>query len=158
MDAKRSEQRADDKVDELAQRIMAELETASSKDLSDVNYAKRILQLSEQHHAGESSEAGHVLEKRALVRALLLSTWLQRLYFIIRSCLMGLIGAAITFSFVAYFGTIDVTLAVVLGVIMFVASLAITRLFDAQIVKATKSIVRRLGSHRTVRGFIMNHF
>ena len=71
---------------------------------------------------------------------------------------MGLIGAGITFGFVAYFGPIDVALAVALGVVMFVSSLAITRLFDAQIVKVTKSIVRHLGSHRTIRDFIMNHF
>lgn len=71
---------------------------------------------------------------------------------------MGLISTAITLGFVSYFGTIDVTLAIPMGMIVFVSALAISRLFDAQIVKATKSIIRRLGRHRTVRDFIMDHF
>ena len=156
----------DDEIEKIAQRIMTELETASSKDLTDAHYAKTILQLSDLHYTKgilqeiESISFGAkcVTEKKAVIKVLLLSMWLQRLYFIIRSLLMGLIGAAITFGFVLYFGTIDITLAIIMGTIVFVSSLVITRLFDAQIIQATKSIVKRLGSHRTVRDFIMNHF
>lgn len=155
-----------DKIEEITQRIMAELETASSRDLSDVHYAKTILQLSNIHYTKgilqemESSSSGAecTIEKRALIEALLLSIWSQRLYFIIRAFIMGLIGTAITFGFVSYFGTINVTLAIIMGMIIFVSALAISRLFDAQIVKATKSIIKRLGRHRTVRDFIMDHF
>lgn len=153
-------------IEKIAQRIMIELETASSKDLTDAHYAKTILQLSDLHYTkgilqeieSASSGAECVTEKKAVIKVLLLSIWLQRLYFIIRSSLMGLIGTAITFSFVLYFGTIDITLAIIMGTIVFVSSLAITRLFDMQIIKVTKSIVRRLSSHRTIRDFIMNHF
>jgi hypothetical protein len=153
-------------IEEIAQRIMAELETASSRDLSDTHYAKTILQLSDLHYTKgilqeiESVSSGDkcVIEKRAVIKVLLLSIWLQRLYFIIRSFLMGLISTAITFGFVLYFGTIDVTLAIIMGMIVFVSALAISRLFDVQIINVTKSVVKRLGSHRTVRDFIMNHF
>ncbi len=153
-------------IEEIAQRIMAELETAGSKDLSDAHYAKKILQLSDLYYTkgilqeieSASSEVECVIEKKAVIKALLLSMRLQRLYFIIRSFLMGLISAVITFGFVLYFGTIDVTLAIIMGMIIFVSALAISRLFDEQTIKATKSIVKRLGSHRTVRDFIMNHF
>jgi hypothetical protein len=154
-----------EEIEDIAQRIMTELETASSKDLSDARYAKKILRLSDLHYTkgilqeiSVSSKAEGVIEKRSVIKVLLLSTWLQRLYFIIRSFLMGLISSVITFGFVSYFGTIDVTLAIIMGMIGFVFSLVITRLFDAQIVKVTKSIVERLGSHRTFRDFIMNHF
>ena len=71
---------------------------------------------------------------------------------------MASISSLITIGFVSYFGTIGTTLAIIIGMIVFVVSLVITRLFDVQIVEATKSIVVRLGSHRTVRDFIMNHF
>lgn len=156
----------DDEIEKIAHRIMMELETASSKDLSDVHYAKTILQLSDIHYTNRilheiesvSSGAEGVIEKRAVIKVLLLSTWLQRLYFIIRSFLMALISTLITLGFVSYFGTIGTTKALIIGMIVFVASLVITRFFDVQIVKATKSIVMRLGSHRTVRDFIMNHF
>ena len=71
---------------------------------------------------------------------------------------MASISSLITIGFVSYFGTIGVTLAILIGMMVFVISLVITRLFDAQIIKATKSIVMYLGSHRTIRDFIMNHF
>ncbi len=155
-----------DEIEEIAQRIMTELETASSRDLSNNSYAKTILQLSDIHYTKgilqeiESISSGTecVIEKRAVIKVLLFSMWLQRLYFIIRSFLMGLISMAITFGFVWYFGTIGVTLAIIMGMIVFVSALAISRLFDVQIIKATKSIIRHLDSHRTVRDFIMNHF
>jgi hypothetical protein len=155
-----------DEIEEIAQRIMKELETASFRDLTDTNYAKKILQLSDIYYTKgilqeiESVSSGTecATEKRAVIKVLLHSIWLQRLYFIIRSFLMGLVGTVITFGFVLYFGTIDITLAIIIGTIVFVSALIITRLFDVQIIKAAKSIVNFLGSHRTVRNFIMNHF
>jgi hypothetical protein len=41
---------------------------------------------------------------------------------------------------------------------VFVFSLVITRLFDAQLTKATKKIIEIMANHRIVRDFIMNHF
>jgi hypothetical protein len=38
-------------IDEIAQRILLELESASSKDLSDVRYARKILHLADIHYA-----------------------------------------------------------------------------------------------------------
>lgn len=156
----------DDEIDKMAQSIMSELETAKSKDLSEDRYVRKILQLSDLHYtkrllkeiekASPGVECG--IEKRAVIKALLLSTWIQRLYFIIRSFIMGLITFAITILYVSYFGTIGVTLAIILGGIVFVVSLAISRLFDGHIVKITKIIVERLASHKAVRDFIMNHF
>ena len=94
--AKKSSQ-IDDDITEISQRIMVELETASSKDLSEAKYAKKILQLSDLDytknlfHEIESVPSGpeRVIEKRAVIQALLLSTWLQRLYFIIRAAIMS---------------------------------------------------------------------
>ena len=158
--------RTDDEIEKIAHRIMTELETASSKDLSDVHYAKTILQLSDLHYTNRifqeiesvSSGAERVIEKRAVIKVLLLSTWLQRLYFIIRAFLMATVSSLITLCFVSYFGTVDTTLTLIIGMIVFVVSLVITRFFDVQIVEVTKLIVMRLSSHRTIRDFIMNHF
>ncbi len=38
-------------IDEIAQRILLELESASSTDLSDVHYAKKILHLADINYA-----------------------------------------------------------------------------------------------------------
>jgi len=145
---------------------MSDLEKASSKDLSDSHYAKTMLQLSDFDNTRgalleiqiASSGDKCDIEKRAVIKALLYSTWLQRLYFIIRSAIMGLVGTVITLLVVSFLGTINVYGAIILGMFVFVISLIITRLFDAQIVWATKSIVRRLASHKTIRDFVMNHF
>ncbi|MFZ0006228.1 hypothetical protein [Methanoregula sp.] len=155
----------DNEITEISQRIMVELETASSKDLSEVRYAKKILQLSDLNYTKnifyeiESVPTGaeRVIEKRAVIKALLLSTWLQRLYFIIRSALMSLLAMFVTFIYVSFFGQIGVLLAVVMGVLIFIIGLMVTRLFDPQIVQVTKYIVKRLAEHKDIRDFIMNH-
>jgi hypothetical protein len=85
--------RVDAEIDEIAQRILVELESASSKDLSDVHYAKMMLHLSDIHYAKRilqqigsvTSGAESKIEKRAMIKVLLFSTWLQRLYFSARA-------------------------------------------------------------------------
>jgi hypothetical protein len=159
----------DVEIDEIAQRILLELERASATNLSDVGYAKKILRLSDINYAkrvmqqiGNVTKQSHgdnsKIEKRAVIKVLLFSTWLQRLYFIIRSYIMGLIGSAFTFAFIWYVGTINAITGYLFGIVVFALSLVITRLFDAQLTKATKKIVELLASHRTIRDFIMNHF
>jgi hypothetical protein len=155
----------DEDISEISHRIMVELETASSQDLSEARYARKILQLSDLNytksifHEIESVPSGaeRVIEKRAVIKALLLSTWLQRLYFIIRSALMSVLAMVVTFFYVSFFGQIGVILAVVMGVLIFIVGLIVTRLFDVQTVKVTKYIVRRLADHKKIREFIMNH-
>ena len=81
--------RIDAVIDEIAQRILLELEGASCTDLSDVHYAKKILHLSDMHYAkrvlqqigtkhGSGTESE--IEKRAVIKVLLFSTWLQTLF------------------------------------------------------------------------------
>jgi hypothetical protein len=156
----------DAEIDEISQRILLELESASSADLSDARYAKMMLRLSDAHYAkgvlqkigGDKCEAQNKIEKRAVIKVLLFSTWLQRLYFIIRSFLMGLISAAVTYLIVWYLGSINVIGSIIIGTFVFVFSLAVTRLFDTQITQATKKIVELMASHRAIRDFIMKHF
>ena len=159
-------ERVDAEIDEIAQRILLELESASSKDLSDARYAKMMLHLSDVHYAkrvlqkigstGSGTESE--IEKRAVIKVLLFSTWVQRLYFIIRSFIMGEIGAAATFLFIWYVGSIDAITGFIFGIFVFLLTLVTTRLLDVQITKATRKIVEIMASHRTVRDFIMNHF
>jgi hypothetical protein len=64
----------------------------------------------------------------------------------------------VTFFYVSFFGQIGVVLAVVMGVLIFIVGLIVTRLFDKQTVEVTKYIVRGLANHKKIREFIMNHF
>jgi hypothetical protein len=156
----------DAEIEEISQRILKELESAKSTDLSDATYAKMILRLSDVHYTKRvlkqveniTSEDNKEIGKRAIIKVLLLSTWLQRLYFIIRSGIMGLMSALVTGLIILFFGSINVVGGIFIGIFVFVFSLVITRIFDAQIVKATKKVVEVLANHRSAREFVMNHF
>ncbi len=156
----------DDEIEGISKRIVEEIESANNWEITDASLAKKILQLSDLHHTKkmlltiEHASEGRVckIEKQAVIQALLLSTWLQRLYFIIRSFFMTLLGAIIAFVYVMYFGKLDIYLLALMGVIIFIATLMITRLFDAQIFRATKRVVQWLGKYETLRNFIVNHF
>jgi hypothetical protein len=161
---------SDSDIDEIAQRILLKLESASYKDLLDDRYSKMILRLSDVNYADAILEQMDIvsarssprvdcdIEKGAVVKALLHTTWLERLYFIVRSFLMGRISGIILFAVVLYFGVIDIYGMLIMDVFLFVFTLVITRLYDVQIVKFTKKIVAYLASHRTARDFIMNNF
>jgi hypothetical protein len=160
----------DSEIDEIVQRILSKLENASYKDLLDERYEKTISRLSEVNYANTilaqidtvsartSPQVACEIEKGAVIKALLQTTWLERLYFIVRSFLMGRLGSIIFFSVVLFLGTIDFYGALFIDMFLFVFTLVITRLFDVQIVKATKWIIARLANHRATRDFIMNHF
>ncbi len=156
----------DEKVDEIAQEIISKIEKASSKELAESNEMIEILHLTNVHHAKtllqHMDEAPSPVErdigKKAVIKALLVSTWLQRLYFIIRSFIMSIIGATVTFLFILYFGSINVRLQILLGTFTFLFSLAVSRLLDVQIVKATKEVVAFLSNHKRLRNFILSHF
>ena len=156
----------DEEVNQIAQKIMSQIEHTSSKELAESDEMIKILHLTNVHHAKtllqHMDEAPTRTErdvgKKAVIKALLLSTWQQRLYFIIRSIIMGLLSASVTFLFVLYFGSINIRLQVVLGMFTFVFSLTVSRLLDVQIVKVTRIIVNFLGNHKSLRDFVINHF
>jgi len=156
----------DREIDSISEKIISEIETASNKNISDTTYAKKILQLSDLNHTTkifqelERASPGSVcmIEKRAVIKSLLLSAWLQRLYFIIRSALMAILGGIILFFFILFMGKIDAFVGIFLNIFLFVLMLVVTRLFDTSITNATKKIVRILGKHKKMRDFIMNHF
>jgi hypothetical protein len=157
---------ADEEIDEIAQKIISKIEHASSKELAESDEMIKILHLTNAHHAKTllqhmdeaTTRSERDVGKKAVIKALLLSTWLQRLYFIVRSLIMGIMSASVTFLFVLYFGSINIRLQVVLGMFTFVFSLAASRLLDVQIVKATKKIVDFLSNHKSLRDFVLNHF
>ena len=163
---KKNTQTIDDEIDVMANLIITEVETASSRDISEAKYAKKILQLSDLHYTTKllreiesaSSGSGATIEKRALIKALLLSTWMQRLYFIIRTFIMSLFGTLITAVYIWYFGDIGIYSGLLVGAIVFFLTLIVTRFFDPQVIAATKMIIRRLSKHTAIRDFIMNHF
>ena len=154
------------KVDEMTQRIMTEIENKSSKELAESDEMIKILHLTNMHsaktllqHVDEApTETERNVGKQALAKALLLSVWHQRLYFIVRSFIMGILGAMLTLVFVLIFGSLTLILEIPLGIFSFVFTLGISRLLDVQLVKATRIIVDFLTNHNRLRDFVLGHF
>jgi hypothetical protein len=130
---------------ELSQKIMTEIDRTKSKDLADSDEIIKILHLANFQHAKKvldhSSEAENKGErdggKKAVAKALLVSTWHTRLYLILQSFIMGLFSAGLTFGAVLVFHSVTLVLEIPRGIFSFVFSLAVSRLLDVQIVKAT---------------------
>jgi hypothetical protein len=154
------------KIDDMTQKILNEIENKSSKELAGSDEMIKILHLTNMYNAktllqhlneaptGAERNAG----KQALVKALLLSVWHQRLYFIVRSLIMGILGASLTLVYLLIFHSINLILEIPLGIFSFIFTLAISRLLDVQIVKATRIIVDFLANHKSLRNFVLSHF
>ncbi len=157
---------ADSEIDKMSAAIMKEIESKSSRELANSDEMIRILHLTNMHHAKTllqhmdevPSKSERDLGKKAVVQALLVSTWHQRLYFIIRSIIMGLIGALLTLSVVLIFGSITLAIEIPFGIFSFIFTLDVSRLFDTQIVKTVRMIVDYLTNHKRTREFVLNHF
>lgn len=153
-------------IDVLTQKIMNEIENKSSKELAGSDEMIKILHLTNmnnaktlvQHVDEAPTDAERDLGKKALAEALLQSVWHQRLYFIVRSVMMGLLGALVTLTYLLLFHSLVLILEIPLGIFSFVFTLAVSRLFDVQIVKATRLIVDFLESHKSLMNFVLSHF
>jgi len=106
---------------------------------------------------GNGTNAACERQKKAMISILAASVRTQRLYFVVRSAIMSLISAAITFTIVGYLGSIGVIEAVFLGIFLFVASLIVSRLFDRQIVALSQKIISILSRHKRARTFVLKN-
>ncbi len=153
-------------ISEIAERVLNVIEQTRSSELESSSEVTEILHLTDVHDAkkllrdmdrASTQPEGADVGKRALIKALLLTTWLHRLYFVIRAFIMGLLSAVPPFIFILVLGSINLPLAIVSGIVSFVFALVVSRLFDRQLVVLTRRIIRFLGNHRSLRSFIINH-
>ena len=139
-----------DTKDELIQAMQEELDRAVTKELNyDTTHAAT------DPAQRTNANADHERIKNTLMAVLIASVQTQRLYFVIRSVIMGLISALITFIVVWFLGTVQVTQVILLGLFVFIVALVVSRLFDKQIVEASKKIITILDKHKRLRTFIL---
>ena len=105
----------------------------------------------------ESTEGEREKQKKVIINVLEASVRTQRLYFVVRSAIMSLLSALIAFIIVGFIGAINVVQVFFLGIFLFIASLVISRLFDKQIIKLSKKIVRYLDRHNRTRTFVLKN-
>jgi len=96
--------------------------------------------------------------KKEFTKALLVSNQTQRLYFIVRSLIMTILGAIITLAIFWRLGTINVTEDLVLGTSTYAICLVLSRLFDKRKVHISEKIIVYLGEHTKLRDFIVKNF
>jgi len=82
----------------------------------------------------------------------------DKLYFIIRSWLMGQIGGIILYIAILILGSINFVQAIIIGIFGFIISLMISRYFEKYINIITKKIMRFLNRHKKIGNFIIEHF
>ena len=156
----------DEKIDEIAQRILIEIQDTVTPDTANSSFAKTISQLSDIEYVKRmlknvdeaSKKPVCELEKREVIKGLILVTWLQRMHSTIRSLLLGLVAAAFVVPVLLIFGSLNMIQNVLLFFPIFFSGLVITRLLDNQIIKATKKTIKFLSKHKKLRNFVMDNF
>lgn len=96
--------------------------------------------------------------KKDIMKALLVSNQTQKIYFVIRSIMMTILGAIITLAIFWWLGTINVIEDFVLGISTYSICLVLSKLFDKRIVNTSKKIIMRLEEHTKLREFIVKNF
>ncbi len=140
--------------DELMAAIEIELDQIVTKEVCDSVYEV-------EKPKGKSTaemDAECKTRKDAIISVISSSVCLQRLYFIIRSSVMGLITGLLTYAVISVFLITNFFVLVVLGVFVFVISLFISRLFDGPIVKLCNLILKYLNRYQRLREFVLSRF
>jgi ABC-type transport system involved in cytochrome bd biosynthesis fused ATPase/permease subunit len=130
----------------------------SEKTIDDKDYLIRAMKKDLDRILTEESgdaDSQFARTRSAMTAVLVESVQTQRLYFVVRSVLMSLISALVYFFVVLYFGTIDAIQAAFLGVFVFIVALVVSRLFDKQIVTASKKIISFLSKYKRIRIFVL---
>jgi hypothetical protein len=140
---------------QLVENVLKQLESEFSERIISANTANRASSgVLNQTAIEEKCEN----IKKEFVKAMSISNQTQRLYFIVRSMIMSILGALITFVIIWRLGTINVMEDFVLGISTYAVCLALSRLFDETIVGISRRIILHLGSHTKVRDFIVKNF
>ena len=142
--------------DGLVENVLRELEDefaekVYSKNIFDCACASNIIS---QVSVKEEKEK----IKKDIAKAFVVSSWTQRIYFVVRTVIMTILGGIITLAVFWELGTINLIEDFILGISTYVVCLGLTRLFDAKIVNISQNVLGYLGSHTKLRDFIVKNF
>jgi Flp pilus assembly protein TadB len=139
----------------LVENVLEQLEAEFSKRTSPTKTADKA-------SAGKLMQASNEKEreiiKEELAEAMSVSSQTQRLYFVVRSMIMSILGAIIAFVIVWHLGTINVIGDFVLGICTYAGCLVVSRMFDERIVNVSRQIVLYLDEHARIRDFVLKNF
>lgn len=140
--------------DQLMMAIQVDLDQIVSKEVCDAVYESASKEVKEK--SLEELDAECKTRKTAIISVISASVCLERLYFVIRSSIMGLITGLLTYGVISIFKITNFFDLVILGVFAFFISLLISRYFDGPIVKTCHLILKYLERYRWLREFILS--
>ncbi|MDI6807166.1 MAG: hypothetical protein QMD14_05175 [Candidatus Aenigmarchaeota archaeon] len=82
----------------------------------------------------------------------------ERLYFIVRSILLSCIAALQFLILTIIFGYIDPFRVILFGMVVFIISLAISRVFEGGIDRVVIEIMKILKKYPRIKNFILKYF
>ncbi len=140
--------------DELMMAIQIELDQIVTQEVCDVVYGSVSNDAKEKSTAELEEECR--TRKGAILGVISSSVCLERLYFVIRSSIMGLITGLLTYAIISIFLITNFFDLVLLGIFAFVVSLLISRYFDGPIVKLCNLVLKYLNRYQRLRTFILS--
>jgi VIT1/CCC1 family predicted Fe2+/Mn2+ transporter len=140
--------------DELMLAIQVELDEIVSKEVCDTVYESASYSLQKRSQAELDAECK--VRKGAIMNVVSSSVCLQRLYFIIRSSIMGAITGLLTYLIISIFSITNFFSLVVLGLFTFAVSLLLSRFLDVQIIRISNLILKYLDRYQRARAFILS--
>ncbi len=142
--------------DELMLAIQVELDEIVSKEVCDSVYESASVNPALQGKSQEELDAECRSRKGAIMNVISSSVCMQRLYFIVRSSIMGIIIGLLTYTIISIFLITNFFALVLLGLFTFTVSLLLSRLLDGPIITVSNLILRYLDRYERVRSFILN--
>jgi len=141
-----------DSEDELMVAIELELNEVVSKEVCDAVYENvSVTQKEDQKELNSECQQ----RKSVIMNIIANSVSLQRLYFIVRSSILGGISGLLTFIIISILRVTDFPILVLIGIVVFFVSLALSRIADKPIVKLSQKIVQLLKKHSRIRSVIL---
>jgi hypothetical protein len=139
--------------DELLIAVQIELDKAVTKEVCDAVYETAALP--PQELTRQNLDAECKTRKTVIMGVISNSVNLERLYFIVRSSIMGGMTGILTFAIISLLKVTSFLQLAFIGVFIFVVSLVASRVFDKSVVRLSNLIIAYLGRHKKIKEFIL---
>ncbi len=142
--------------DALIAAVQIELDRMVTKEVCEAVY--EVASLLPEEKTKQKLDNECKTRKNVIVEVIANSVNLERLYFIIRSAIMGGITGIFTFSIISILSITNFLELVFLGIIAFVVALLASRVLDKSVVRFCNIAISYLKKHERVKNFILKRF
>jgi len=142
--------------DELMLAVQIELDKVVTKEVCDAVY--ETASLGPQERTQQKLENECQTRKTVIMGVIADSVGLERLYFIVRSSVMGGLTGLFTFIIISLLRVTSFVDLIIIGIAGFVLSLLLSRLFDKPLVRISNLAITYLKRHKRISEIILKNF